>query len=167
MWEEDIITLDNGLYKVWVARNYPAYHPNTVLLDNALATMWAWYSSAMEAKRINPGKNVVCITWDGGLVMNLGDLETIVRLKLDVVVVVLNNSNYGMIKWKQAGAWFDDYGLDFGNPDFIQLAESFWATGFKVEDKNDFKSTLAKAIKTKGLSIIDLSFDYPEDWVIS
>lgn len=167
LWEDDILTLDNGLYKVWIARNYPAYHPNTVLLDNALATMWAGYSSAMEAKRVNPDKNVVCVTWDGGLVMNLGDLETIVRLKLDVVVVVLNNSNYGMIKWKQAGAWFDDYGLDFWNPDFIKLAESLGATGFKVEDKNDFSSTLATAIKTKGLSIIDLSFDYPEDGVIS
>jgi len=110
---EDIIALDNGLYKVWIARNYPAYAPNTVLLDNALATMGAGYASAMEAKRVNADKNVVCITGDGGLVMNLGDIETAVRLKLDITIVVLNNSSYGMIKWKQEGAGFGDYGLDF------------------------------------------------------
>ena len=81
--EDDILTLDNWLYKVWIARNYPAYKPNTILLDNALATMWAWYSSAMEAKRLNPSKKVVCVTWDGGFVMNLGDIETAVRLKID------------------------------------------------------------------------------------
>lgn len=68
---EDILTLDNGLYKVWIARNYPCYHANTLLLDNALATMGAGLASAMEAKRINPDKTVVCVTGDGGLVMNL------------------------------------------------------------------------------------------------
>lgn len=159
----DILTMDNGLYKVWLARNYPAYEPNTLLLDNALATMGAWYASAMEAKRLNPESKVVCVTGDGGLVMNLWDLETIVRLWLDMVIVVLNNSDYGMIKWKQSEAWFDNYGLDFWNPDFVKLAESFWATGQRVDDKNDFKATLEKALKWKGLQIIDLKFDYPED----
>ncbi|MCD5380926.1 acetolactate synthase large subunit [Candidatus Gracilibacteria bacterium] len=163
MGEEDILTLDNGLYKVWFARNYPAYTPNTILLDNALATMGAGFPSAMEAKRLNPDKKVVCVTGDGGLVMNLGDLETLVRLKLDIVVVVLNNYNYGMIKWKQEGSGFDDYGLDFGNPNFVQLAQSFGGTGFKVEHKNDFKKTLKKSLNKKGLVIIDLDFDYPQD----
>ncbi|MCH2188889.1 acetolactate synthase large subunit [Candidatus Gracilibacteria bacterium] len=161
--EKDILALDNGLYKVWIARNYPAYYPNTVLLDNALATMGAGYATAMEAKRLNPDRNVVCVTGDGGLVMNLGDLETIVRLGIDMVLVVLNNSSYGMIKWKQTGGGFDTYGLDFGNPDFIQLAESFGARGFRVEDKNDFQPTLEKAMGMKGLTLIDLRFEYPED----
>jgi acetolactate synthase-1/2/3 large subunit len=78
--EDDILTLDNGLYKVWLARNYPAIIPNTVILDNALATMGAGYSVAMEAKLLNPDKQVVCVCGDGGLIMNLGDLETVVRL---------------------------------------------------------------------------------------
>lgn len=163
---DDILTMDNGLYKVWLARNYPAYKPNTVLLDNALATMGAWYSSAMEAKRVHPDSKVVCVTGDGWLVMNLWDLETIVRLQLDMVIVILNNSDYGMIKWKQSEAGFDNYGLDFGNPDFIKLAESFWATGHRVIDKNDFKSTLEAAINAKWLQIIDLKFDYPVDGII-
>jgi acetolactate synthase-1/2/3 large subunit len=161
--KKDILALDNGLYKVWLARNYPAYEPNTILLDNALATMWAWFSSAMEAKKINPENKVVCVTGDWWLVMNLWDLETAIRLKLDLVVIVLNNSNYWMIKWKQKNAWFDDFWLDFLNPDFTKLIESFWWTGFKVENKNDFDTTLKKALNTKWLVLIDLIFEYPND----
>jgi len=161
--DDDILVLDNGLYKVWIARNYPARKPNTLLLDNALATMGAWYASAMEAKCLNPDKKVVCVTWDGGLMMNLWDLETIVRLKLDIVIVVLNNHSYGMIKWKQQAQQFWDFGLDFGNPDFVQLAKSFWAKGYKVEDKNDFKPTLQNVLREKGLIILDVDFEYPED----
>ncbi len=161
--ENDILTLDNGLYKVWLARNYPAYKPNTILLDNALATMWAWLSSAMAAKIINPEHNVVCVTWDGWLVMNLWDLETAVRLNLDLTIVVLNNSSYWMIKWKQENAWFGDFGLDFGNPDFVKLAESFWAKWYSVTDKNDFKWVLEKTLNEKWVKIIDLAFDYPKD----
>jgi len=163
LWEDDILTLDNGLYKVWLARNYTAYKPNTVLLDNALATMWAGLASAMEAKRLNKDKKVVCITGDWGLVMNLWDLETAVRLELDIVVVILNNSNYGMIKWKQKNAWFNDYGLDFWNPDFVKLAESFWAKWVRVEKKENFKWVLKKSLQEKWLILIDLYFDYPEN----
>ena len=111
--EEDIIALDNGLYKLWIARNYPSYHPNTVLLDNALATMGAGFSSAMAAKMIHQKDKVVCITGDGGLVMNLGDIETGVRLGLDITIIILNNSSYGMIKWKQKNNNMGDFGLDF------------------------------------------------------
>lgn len=161
--DDDILTLDNGLYKVWIARNYPARKPNTILLDNALATMGAGLASAMEAKRLNPEQNVVCVTGDGGLVMNLWDLETAVRMKLNLVLVVLHNNSYGMIKWKQDNSGFWDFWLDFGNPDFVKLAESFWANGFAVIRKEDFKPTLEKAMKTPWLSVIDLAFDYPRD----
>lgn len=160
---DDILTLDNGLYKVWVARNFKSSHPNTLLLDNALATMWAGYASAMEAKRLNPDKNIVCVTWDGGLVMNLWDLETAVRMKLDLTIVVLNNASYGMIKWKQAGAHLEDFWLDFWNPDFVKLAESFGAKGYKIEKKEDFQGVLEKTLSEKWIKIIDLDFDYPVD----
>ena len=161
--ENDILALDNGLYKVWIARNFKAKKSNTVLLDNALATMWAGYATAIEAKRINPDSNVVCVTGDGWLVMNLWDLETAVRLKLDITIVVLNNSSYGMIKWKQAWAWHKDFGLDFWNPDFIKLAESFWAKWYKVEKKEDFKQALENTLTEKWIKIIDVDFDYPID----
>lgn len=161
--DDDILTLDNGLYKVWLARNYPARKPNTILLDNALATMWAWYASAMEAKRLSPDKKVICVTWDWWIVMNLWDIETAVRMKLDLVIVILNNSSYGMIKWKQQGWGFDDYGLDFWEMDFIKLAESFGALGYKISKKEDFKPKLIEVMKKPGVQIIDLDFDYPDD----
>lgn len=164
--EKDILALDNGLYKVWIARNFKAKFSNTVLLDNALATMWAGYSTGMEAKRQNPESNVVCITGDGGLVMNLWDLETAVRLKIDMTIVILNNESYWMIKWKQEHAGFQDYWLDFNNPDFVKLAESFWAKGYKVEKKEDFKEILNKTLTEKWIKIIDLDFDYPIDGII-
>jgi acetolactate synthase-1/2/3 large subunit len=148
---------------VGIARNFKAQRSNTELLDKALATMWAGYATAMEAKRLNSDSNVVCITWDGGLVMNLWDIETAVRLKLHMTIVVLNNSSYWMIKWKQEHAWFKDFWLDFWNPDFVKLAESFWAKWYKVINKNDFKETLKKSLSVKWLKIIDLDFDYPVD----
>ncbi|MDP5039178.1 MAG: acetolactate synthase large subunit [Candidatus Gracilibacteria bacterium] len=159
--KDDIVALDNGLYKVWFARNYKTYSPNTLLLDNALATMGAGVASGLEAKRINLNKNVVVVTGDGGLVMNLGDLETVVRLGIDLTVVVLNNSSYGMIKWKQTGSNMPEWGLDFGNPDFVSLAKSFGGKGYKVENKHYFRAVLDAANKEKGLKIIDLKFDYP------
>lgn len=160
---DDIVALDNWLYKVWFARNYKTFESNTLLLDNALATMGAGLASGMEAKILHPEKSVVVITWDWGLVMNLWDLETAIRLNLDITVVVLNNSSYGMIKWKQVGANMPMWGLDFGNPDFVKLAESFWGKGYKVENKHDFKEVLERVNKEKWLKIIDLDFDYPQE----
>lgn len=158
--KDDIVALDNGLYKVWFARNYKTYSPNTLLLDNALATMWAWVASWLEAKRINNDKNVVVVTWDWGLVMNLWDLETVVRLWVDLTIVVLNNYSYWMIKWKQTGADMTEWWLDFWNPDFVTLAKSFGWKWYKVENKNYFRAVLEAANKEKWLKIIDLKFDY-------
>jgi len=161
--DDDILALDNGLYKVWLARNYMARKPNTILLDNALASMGAWYATAMEAKRLNPQHKVVCVTGDGGVLMNLWDISTAVRLNLDIVIIILNNDSYGMIKWKQKNENFTDYGLDFSNPNFKMMAESFWATWYTIEKKEDFKPTLETAIAGKWVHIIDLTFDYPSD----
>ena len=99
--DDDIVALDNGLYKVWFARNYPTYSPNTLLLDNALATMWAWYAIATSAKLLNPDKHVIAVVGDWWIVMNLWDLETVVRLRLNITIIILNDNAYGMIKWKQ------------------------------------------------------------------
>lgn len=159
---EDILALDNGFYKVRVARNYPAYAPNTVLLDNALATMGAGYSVGMTAKMLNPDKKVVCLVGDGWLLMNLWDIETAVRLWLDLVIVVLNDSAYGMIKWKQKDMWFADYGLDLGNPNFIQLAESFGAKWLRVEHKDDFVGTMQQALDNRWVTIVEVLFAYSQ-----
>ena len=156
---EDIICLDNGMYKLWFARNYPALAPNTVLLDNALATMGAGLPSGMMAKMVKPNSNVMAICGDGGFMMNSQELETAVRLNLDLVVLVLNNEDYQMIKWKQDEAGFPDYGLDFKNPDFVKYAESYGAHGHRVEKTEDFKPLLEACFQQGGVHLIDLPVD--------
>ena len=120
MGYHDIIALDNGVYKIWFARNYPAFQPNTILLDNALATMGAGLPSAMLAAMIYPNRKVMSICGDGGFMMNSQEIETAVRLNLNMVVLILNDSSYGMIRWKQAGSGFADWGLEYNNPDFVK-----------------------------------------------
>lgn len=158
--EEDIITLDNGMYKIWFARNYKCYAPNTLLLDNALASMGAGLPSAMLAKMINPGKKVVAVCGDGGFMMNSQELETAVRNNLDLVVIIVNDSGYGMIKWKQEDMGFDNFGLDFNNPDFVQYAECYGAKGHRPESDDQFRDTLSSCLNSEGVHVIDLQIDY-------
>ncbi len=160
---EDIIALDNGVYKVWFARNYRALSSNTVLLDNALATMGAGLPSAMAAKMVNPESKVVAICGDGGFMMNSHEIETAVRLKLDMTVLILNDSAYGMIKWKQNGMGFEDFGLDFNNPDFVKYAEAYGASGHRVESTDQLQTILKTTISTPGVHIIDCPVDYSEN----
>ncbi len=162
--ENDIVALDNGWYKIWFARNYHVYHPNTLLLDNTFATMGAGLASGTIAKYLNPESKTVVITGDGGLIMNLGDLETTVRLGINIVVIVVNNSSYGMIKIKQKQQGLTEFGLDLINPDFVKLAESFGAKGVRLEDASALDETIKQALKTKGAVIIDVPFEYPENF---
>ncbi|MCK5209629.1 MAG: acetolactate synthase large subunit, partial [Cyclobacteriaceae bacterium] len=158
--EDGIVTLDNGVYKIWFARNYKCYQPNTLLLDNALATMGAGLPSAMCAKLINPNKKVISVCGDGGFMMNSQELETAVRLGLNLVVVILNDSSYGMIKWKQEGMGLDNFGLDYKNPNFVTYAESYGATGHRPTSDENFRELLAKCLNMDGVHVIDLAVDY-------
>ncbi len=160
---DDIIALDNGVYKVWFARNYRALAPNTILLDNALATMGAGFPSAMAAKMVYPERKVVAICGDGGFMMNSHEVETAVRLKLDITILILNDSAYGMIKWKQDGMGFSDFGLDFGNPDFVKYAEAYGANGYRVDATEQLKTLLISCTTTPGVHIIDCPVDYSEN----
>lgn len=158
--KDGILTLDNGIYKIWFARNYKCFMPNTLLLDNALATMGAGLASAMAAKIVHPDKKVMTVCGDGGFMMNAQELETAVRLKLDLVVVILNDSAYGMIKWKQEGMGFADFGLDYANPDFVQYAKAYGATGYRPTSCDEFKNILEDAVNSTGVHLIDLAVDY-------
>src|SRR5262249_24980495 len=120
MPEDGIVCLDNGMYKIWFARNYRTHIANTLLLDNALATMGAGLPSAIAAKLLHPEREVLAVCGDGGFMMNSQEIETAVRLKLDLVVLIIVDKAYGMIRWKQAVDRFADFGLSFGNPDLVQ-----------------------------------------------
>ncbi len=163
MGYHDIIALDNGVYKIWFARNYPAFQPNTILLDNALATMGAGLPSAMMAAMLFDKRKVMAICGDGGFMMNSQELETAVRYNLNLVCVVLNDSSYGMIRWKQSHAGFEDWGLEYNNPDFIKYAESYGARGHRVSSVNNFFEVLQDTFKQGGVHLIDLPVDYSEN----
>jgi len=164
--DDGIVTLDNGIYKVWFARNYLCYVNNSLLLDNALATMGAGLPSAILAKLINPDLKVISVCGDGGFMMNSQEMETAVRLNLDLVVIILNDSAYGMIKWKQQGMGFEDFGLDYGNPDFVKYAESYGATGHRPTSYEEFRKILKQALNSKGVQLIDLAVNYSLNHVI-
>src|SRR5258707_10768347 len=146
MPDDGIICLDNGVYKIWFARNYPARQANTVLLDNALATMGAGLPSAMASAMVYPKRKVMAICGDGGFMMNSQELETAVRLKLNITVLILNDNAYGMIRWKQAAMGFKDWGLTYGNPDFVKYAESYGANGYRCESAADLPKLLATCL---------------------
>ncbi|MDT8409604.1 MAG: acetolactate synthase large subunit [Wenzhouxiangellaceae bacterium] len=160
MPEDGIVSLDNGLYKVWFARNYRAVKPNTLLLDNALATMGAGLPVAMGACLTHPDRKVMAICGDGGFMMNSQELETAVRLKLNLVVLILRDDAYGMIRWKQADMKLPDYGLQFGNPDFVKYAESYGARGHRPDSVASLEAVLAKTLETPGVDLIDCQIDY-------
>ncbi|MEM7377204.1 MAG: acetolactate synthase large subunit, partial [Pseudomonadota bacterium] len=163
MGNTDMVALDNGIYKIWFARNYKAYAPNTVLLDNALATMGAGLPSAMMASLLYPERRVIAVCGDGGFMMNSQELETALRLKLSLVVIVLNDSAYGMIRWKQRAAGMHDWGLAFNNPDFVRYAESYGAVGHRVSAAADLVPTVEAAFERGGVHVIDVPVDYSEN----
>ena len=163
MPDEGIIALDNGVYKIWFARNYRAYGPHTVLLDNALATMGAGLPSAMAAKIVHPERRVMAICGDGGFMMNSQEMETAVRLGLDLVVLILKDDAYGMIKWKQANMGFDDFGLDYGNPDFVQYANSYGASGHLLESAASLIPLLEECFNAGGVHLIEVPVDYSDN----
>lgn len=160
---DGIICLDNGVYKIWFARNYPARQQNTVLLDNALATMGAGLPSAMASAMVYPDRKVMAICGDGGFMMNSQEMETAVRLRLNLTVLILNDGSYGMIRWKQANMGFEDWGLTYGNPDFVKYAEAYGANGYRVESAAHLKQLLVQCRDTPGVHLIDCPVDYAEN----
>ncbi len=163
MPSDGIVCLDNGMYKLWFARHYHAHEPNTLLLDNALATMGAGLPSAMAAALIYPDRKIMAVCGDGGFMMNSQELETAVRLKLHIVILLLNDNGYGMIKWKQAGMELPNFGLEFKNPDFVKYAETYGAHGVRAEKTEDVLGLLSHALNTPGVHLIELPLDYREN----
>ncbi len=160
---DGVIALDNGTYRIWFARNYITKQSNTVLLDNALATMGAGLPSAMMVAMLYPQRRVMAVCGDGGFMMNSQEMETAVRLGLDLLVLVIRDNSYGMIRWKQAHMGLPDWGLEFGNPDFVQYAESYGASGHSVAAVEDFLPTLEQCYQAGGVHLVEVPVDYSEN----
>jgi acetolactate synthase-1/2/3 large subunit len=163
MPEDGIVCLDNGMYKIWFARNYRTRVANTLLLDNALATMGAGLPSAMMAAMLHPDRRVLAVCGDGGFMMNSQELETAVRLRLNLVVLILQDNAYGMIRWKQAADGFADFGMTFGNPDFVTYARSYGMQGTRVDGADGLAPALEAAFVAGGMHLVTAPVDYSEN----
>jgi acetolactate synthase-1/2/3 large subunit len=161
--DNGIVCLDNGMFKIWFARNYRTHVANTLLLDNALATMGAGLPAAISAAMIHPERRVLAVCGDGGFMMNSQEMETAVRLGLNLVVLILVDNAYGMIRWKQEADRYADWGLTFGNPDFVAYAEAYGAGGRRVTDAEGLAPALAAAFAAGGVQLVAVPVDYSEN----
>ena len=161
--DDGIVCLDNGMFKIWFARNYRTHIANTLLLDNALATMGAGLPAAISAALVHPERRVLAVCGDGGFMMNSQEMETAVRLKLNLVVLILQDNAYGMIRWKQQTDHYEDWGLSFGNPDFVAYAASYGAHGRMVTTADGLAPALEAAFAAGGVQLVTVPVDYSEN----
>jgi acetolactate synthase-1/2/3 large subunit len=160
---EDIVVSDVGAHKIWVARLFQAYEPNTVIISNGFAAMGIALPGAIAAKLVHPDRKVVALCGDGGFLMNSQELETAKRLGTAITVVVWRDDGYGLIDWKQRNEFGNPFAVDFGNPDLVDYARSFGIAGFRPESANDLYPTLMRALEVGGPSVVDVPIDYAEN----
>ncbi len=160
---QDIVVSDVGAHKVWVARLYQAYEPNTVIISNGFAAMGISLPGAIAAKLVHPERRVVALCGDGGFLMNSQELETAKRIGANVTVVVWRDDGYGLIDWKQRNEFGQPFGVEFGNPDFVAYAESFGIAGFRPSSAADLYPTLMRALAVDGPSLVEVPIDYREN----
>jgi acetolactate synthase I/II/III large subunit len=164
---QDMLISDVGLHKLWIARMFPAREPNTVMIANGLAGMGIALPTAIAAKLVHPERRVVTVNGDGGFLMNAQELETAVRLRTPIVNVLWENNQFGSIVWKQDKKFGRHFGTDFGNPDFVRLADAFGMPAWRIEAVDDFGPTLRRALDLDVPSLIVLPIDYSLDVAIS
>ena len=164
---EDMLISDVGLHKLWIGRMFPAHEPNTVMIANGLAGMGFALPTAIAAKLVHPERRVVTVNGDGGFLMNSQELETAKRLRTPIVNVIWENDQFGSIVWKQDKKFGRHFGVDFTNPDFVGLAESFGLPAWRCEAIEDFSAHLERALALDESSLIVLPIDYSLDVAIS
>lgn len=161
--KEDIVISDVGAHKMWMARMYQAEAPNTCIISNGFAAMGIALPGAIAAKMAYPDRKAVAVCGDAGFLMNSQEIETALRMKLDFVILIFNDSKYGLIEWHQNRHFGRSTGIEFNNPDFVMYAESFGAKGYRVERTEDLLPTLKEALADGTVSIIDCPVDYAEN----
>ena len=167
MGADDIVISDVGAHKMWIAREYNCYEPNTCIISNGFATMGIAVPGAVAAKLIYPEKKVLAISGDGGFMMNSQEYETALREGTPIVTLIFSDASYGLIKWKQMDHFGHNCFVDFQNPDFVKYAESMHAKGYRVEKAEDLLPILEDAFQQKVPCIIDCPVDYSENTKLS
>ena len=148
---------------MWIARMFMVLEPNTCLISNGFASMGIALPGGIGAQIVYPERNVVTVSGDGGFLMNVQELETAVRLKTPTVNLIWTDNTFGLIEWKQKNKYGHAFGTKFTNPDWVQLAESYGAIGYKVQKGDNLQEILKKAFKNKKPTVIDIPVDYSEN----
>lgn len=159
--QEDLVISDVGAHKMWLARLYPAEAPNTCLISNGYAAMGCALPGAIAAKLTDPDRRVTAVIGDGSFQMSLNDLETAVRLKLPMTILIWRDGSYGLIEQKQLKEMGRASNVTFGNPDYAMLAEAYGAAGIRIDSADELSEALATAAKTEGPVLIDCPVAYP------
>lgn len=167
MGEDDILLSDVGAHKMWIARQYNCYHPNTCIISNGFATMGIAVPGALAAKLLNPDKKILAVTGDGGFMMNSQELETAYREHIPFVTLIFTDGSYGLIKWKQEERYGDSYAVEFTNPDYVKYAESMHLKGYRIERTEDLPGTLREAFAQDVPCIIECPVDYSANMELS
>jgi acetolactate synthase I/II/III large subunit len=157
---DDIVLVDTGALKMWMARLYPTYEPNTCLISNGLSTMAWTLPGAIGAKIARPDAKVLVATGDGAFMMNSQEIETALRERIPFVVLIWVDDEYGLIKWKMELELGRSTGTAFGNPDFVAYAESFGARGYRITAPGELLPTLQRALADDTVSVIACPVDY-------
>jgi acetolactate synthase-1/2/3 large subunit len=160
---DDIVVSDVGAHKMWMARMYQAERPNTCIISNGFASMGIGVPGAIAAKLVYPDRTALTVTGDAGFLMNSQEIETAMRIGTAIIILIWNDSKYGLIKWHQDRRFGRDTQIQFNNPDFVMYAESFGAKGYRVESADDLLPTIKKAIADDTVVIIDCPVDYSEN----
>ncbi len=160
---EDIVVSDVGAHKMWMARMYQAERPNTCIISNGFASMGIGLPGAIAAKLAYPECTALTVTGDSGFLMNSQEIETALRIGVAIVILVWNDSKYGLIKWHQDRRFGRDTQIDFKNPDLVKYAESFGAKAYRVEKAGDLLTMLRQAIADDTVVLIDCPVDYSEN----
>ena len=161
--ENDILISDVGAHKMWIARMYPCYQPNTCIISNGFAAMGIAVPGAFVAKLIYPERNCLAVCGDGGFLMNSQELETAVRVGVPFVTLIFNDEAYGLIEWKQMNTFGRPAHIDFTNPDFVKYAQAFGAKGYRVQGSDELVPILKDAFNQNVPSVIDCPVNYAEN----
>ncbi len=164
---QDILVSDVGLHKLWIGRMFPAHEPGTVLIANGLAGMGFALPTAIGAKLVYPNRHVVTVSGDGGFLMNCQELETAMRLRTPIVNIVWENGEFGSIAWKQDKKFGRHFDVEFGNPDFVKLADAFGMPAWRCASAEEFSRRLTDALALEVPSLIVVPIDYSVDVAIS
>jgi acetolactate synthase-1/2/3 large subunit len=158
-----VIVCDVGAHKLWMSRMFPCDMPNSCIISNGFAAMGMAVPGAVAAKLLDPARPVVAVTGDGGFLMNSQELETAVRLKLPLIILVWRDNGYGVIRWKQRVRYGRTSSVDFGNPDLVRYAESFGAAGYRVTHPGELRPAVEQALRHPLPVVIDCPVDDDEN----